>query len=95
MDDPNKTCGCGEGHLTFGACLRGKSLKIAYANSAGGSDFTTQKKWDRELDLYRSAVAQGIEPDGTTTAKVRRALDLSDKAGRPYDGATGGFKETA
>jgi hypothetical protein len=64
-------------------------------DAAGGQDRTTQKRWDRELDLYRSAVAQGIEPAGTTTAKVRHALDLSDKAGKPYDAASGGFKESA
>ena len=77
---------------TYGAWLRSKKLMIEGCKSAtGGSDRTTQKNWDRELDLYRSAVSQGIQPDGTTTAKVRRALDVSDQAGKAYNGETGGF----
>jgi hypothetical protein len=77
---------------SYGAWLRSKNLKVEGCRDAtGGQDRSTQKRWDRELDLYRSAVAQGIQPDGTTTAKVRRALDLSDKAGKPYNGETGGF----
>jgi hypothetical protein len=46
-----------------------------------------QKKWDKELDLYRSARAQGIQPEGTTTAKIRKALDVSDKTGHAYGSA--------
>lgn len=42
------------------------------------------KKWDKELALYRSARAQGIQPDGTSTAKIRKAIDISEKTGRAY-----------
>jgi hypothetical protein len=44
----------------------------------------TNKKWDNELSLYRSARAQGIKPAGTTTAKIREAMDASDKTGVAY-----------
>ncbi len=43
---------------------------------------TGQKSWDRELNLYRSAREQGIQPASTKTADIRQALDASDKAGR-------------
>ena len=42
------------------------------------------KKWDNELALYRTARAQGIQPDGTTTAKIRKAIDISNKTGQAY-----------
>ena len=42
------------------------------------------KKWDKELALYRSARAQGIQPDGTSTAKIRKAIDVSNKTGIAY-----------
>lgn len=77
---------------TYGSYLRSKAIRVEGCRDAtGGQDRSTQKRWDAELNLYRSAVAQGIQPDGTSTAKVRRALDLSDRAGRAYNGETGGF----
>ena len=42
------------------------------------------KKWDKELALYRSAREQGIQPDGTSTAKIRKAIDISEKTGVAY-----------
>jgi len=42
------------------------------------------KKWDKELALYRSARAQGIQPEGTSTAKIRKAIDISNKTGKAY-----------
>jgi hypothetical protein len=44
----------------------------------------TNKKWDNELSLYREARAQGIQPEGTSTAKIRKAMDVSDKTGHAY-----------
>jgi hypothetical protein len=42
------------------------------------------KKWDNELALYRSARAQGIQPDSTKTKDIRKAIDISNKTGRAY-----------
>jgi hypothetical protein len=42
------------------------------------------KKWDKELALYRTARSQGIQPDGTSTAKIRKAMDISNKTGKAY-----------
>ena len=44
----------------------------------------SSKKWDKELALYRSARAQGIQPEGTSTAKIRKAIDVSNKTGIAY-----------
>lgn len=69
---------------SFASCMRSKGAKVAYANSAGGWDYSTQRKWDSELDNYRSAVAQGIQPDGTSQAKIDAAVAISDATGAPY-----------
>lgn len=71
-------------HESWGECVRAKNARIAYANSAGGNDYTAQKKWDAELQAYRDARAQGVQPDGTTMPKIEAALKASDKAGRAY-----------
>jgi hypothetical protein len=66
---------------------------VGYCRSAAGYDLTRQKKWDKELAEYKRARAQGIQPEGTTTAKVRRAVDISNKAGKAYDAGTRSFKD--
>lgn len=71
-------------HGSWGACVRAKNARIAYANEAGGNDYTAQKKWDSELAEYRKARDQGIQPDGTTLKKIREAVELSNKAGAAY-----------
>lgn len=78
-------CGC----PTYGAHLRAKGLRIGYARSAAGQDASTQKRWDAELEAYRDARSQGIQPAGTSMAKVRAALDASDASGVAFD-ASGG-----
>ena len=65
--------------------MRSKNLRVAYCNSANGLDYTAQKKWDNDLDAYRAARAQGIQPAGTRRDQVDRAVQLSDKVGKAYD----------
>jgi len=79
-------CTCGLGHLTFGACVRAKGIRIGWCQSVKGLDATAERLKDRELALYKSARDQRIQPDGTTTAQVERALEMSDRTGRAYDG---------
>lgn len=71
-------------HESWGECIKAKNAGIAYAASARGSDFSASKRWDAELNAYREARSQGIQPDGTTMGKIRQALDMSDKAGAAY-----------
>jgi hypothetical protein len=52
----------------------------------------SSKKWNGELNAYKKAREQGIQPAGTTMKKVQEAIDKSDKAGKAYDANTGGFK---
>lgn len=71
-------------HRSWGECVKAKNARIAYAASARGSDATAQKQWDAELQAYRDARAEGIQPDGTTMKKIDAARRASDKAGAAY-----------
>ena len=71
-------------HASMGECLRSKGIKVAYTNSAGGWDATRQKKWDAELDAYRAATAEGIQPATTRMHDIQEAKRISDKTGQPF-----------
>lgn len=81
-------CTCGAGCGTFGECVRRKGLRIGFCRSAAGYDKTAEKAWHRELDFYKSARKQGVQPAGTKTAQIRHALDVSDRTGTAYDAST-------
>lgn len=49
---------------------------------------TTNKKWNKELQDYRDARAQGIQPAGTTTQAIRAAVEISNKTGVAFDANT-------
>lgn len=70
---------------SYAACLKGKSLRVAYCNSAGGMDYTAQKAWDKELSAYKDARAEGIQPAGTKMHQVENAKRISDSAGAAWD----------
>ena len=49
---------------------------------------TTQKKWNSELNAYRSARAQGIQPNSTKRKDIEAAHNASERLGSAYDGGT-------
>ncbi len=46
------------------------------------------KKWNSELQAYRDARAQGIQPAGTTRAHVEAAYEASATLGKAYNSET-------
>lgn len=81
----NCTSGCAtQDHESYAACLKAKTVGVAYCNSAGNQDYTTQKRWDKSLDRYRAARAEGIQPASTRPDAVERAVRLSDAAGSAW-----------
>ena len=42
------------------------------------------RKWDKELQAYRDARAQGIQPDGTSMKKIEQAVKISNETGKAY-----------
>lgn len=76
--------GCAtQDHASWGECARAANLRVAYCG-IGGGDASEQKRWDNELSLYRSARAQGIQPEGTKTNQIMAAMKVSDAVGAAY-----------
>jgi hypothetical protein len=71
-------------HASYHECLRDAGVRTYLASPSKGLDGTAQKRWDSELHSYREARRQGIQPDGTTKAKVEAAVRASDAAGAAY-----------
>ena len=76
---------CGED--CFGC--KAKGLQLATGDAAGNivASGTTQKKWDSELDFYKDARAQGVQPEGTSRKAVEKALEASEVLNKPYNGS--------
>ena len=66
---------------------KAKGLVLSTGDAAGNiiASGTTQKKWDKELQLYRDAKAQGVQPAGTSTQAIRSALEASETLNKAYD----------
>lgn len=72
-------------HESFGACMRSKSVRPTYVDHIKGFSYDKEKQWNRDLDAYADARAQGIQPSGTSREAVDRAVRLSDAAGVAWD----------
>lgn len=82
--------GCAtQDHASWGECARAARLKIAYCG-VGGGDATKQRKWDAELDSYRAARAEGIQPASTRKHDIDTARELSDATGVAFNAETVG-----
>ena len=66
-------------HKSFGECMRAKGLRLSPRISDSYS--AGQKRWDRELDSYESAVRQGVYPEGTTQKKIDKAMKEAEANG--------------
>jgi hypothetical protein len=77
----------------FCSCFgcKARTLQLSTGDAASNKGMS-QKKWDKELNLYRDARKQGIQPAGTSTRQVQKAIDDSNKVGKAYDANTNSFK---
>ena len=57
---------------------------VMNAGDANSNLQVSTRKWDRELEAYRTARAQGIQPAGTSMKKVQEAVQISEKTGQAY-----------
>ena len=78
--------GC-DANPCFGCKAKGLSLNTGDANS---QKQVSNKKWNSELDAYRAARAQGIQPAGTSMAHIKAAVEASDVMGKAFDADTTG-----
>ena len=83
----NCRSGCREqNHESYAECLQSANVRTAATlNSNLAPAWDTTKK---ELAAYKNARANGIQPAGTSMAKIRAAEQASRQLGRPYDGDT-------
>lgn len=66
----------------FGCKIRTLELSTG---DAGRAESMSDKKWNKELQAYRDARAQGVQPAGTTMKAVKESLEASDKLGAAYN----------
>ena len=78
-DHPEYVEGC------FGCKIGTLQTSTGDANSAKAM---ATKKWDGELQSYRNARAQGIQPAGTTMRHVEEAHKASEILGKAYNADT-------
>ena len=69
-------------------CFTCKAMTVQFgtgdANSGLIANGWTNKKWDGELQAYRDARAQGVQPASTKMKDIRAAMEISEKTGRAY-----------
>ena len=63
---------------------KAKTLQLSTGDAAANKNMS-QKKWDKELNLYRDARKQGIQPAGTSRAHIQQAHEASEKLGVAYN----------
>ena len=81
----NCRSGCKEKtHETYSECLQASNLHVN-TGDAGRAEGMTSRKWDAELNAYKAARAEGIQPAGTTMRAVNEARAASDKLGAAYN----------
>lgn len=72
----NCTSGCPtKDHDSYGACLRAKGVRVAWADSANNRDYATEKRFAKTNEAYREARAAGLQPKGVDMTSIRRATE--------------------
>ena len=76
-----------EAHPEFvEGCFGCKGLTLSMnAGDADSRRVTPNKRFNKELDAYAEARANGIQPAGTSMQKIQEAIKASETLGRPYD----------
>jgi hypothetical protein len=67
-------------------CFGCKGLSVQMnAGDADSRRVMPNKAFNKELDAYKEARAQGIQPAGTSMKKIQEAVKASEVLGKPYD----------
>lgn len=70
-------------------CFRCKAMNLQISTGdASSNKIMSDKKWNGELDAYRDARRQGIQPAATTMKAIEEAKKASDAMGKAYDANT-------
>ena len=68
-------------------CFGCKGLSLQM-NSGDAKRDISDKKWNAELQAYRDARTQGIQPNSTNMRDIVQAHKASEVLGKAYDGNT-------
>lgn len=71
-------------HQSWGDCVRSKGIKTHVETPGTGYDPAKNKAWDRRIDSYRAARAEGIQPAGTSKSQIDAAVRTSDATGTAF-----------
>lgn len=71
-------------HDSYGACLRSKNLKTHVETPGTGYSPAAYKRWDKRIDAYKDARANGIQPAGTKQSQIDAAVKASDASGQAF-----------
>ena len=74
---------CGGPSVCFGCKAQGLAPLMS-TGDASNKVAMPKKKWEKELQAYRDARAQGIQPAGTSMKKVQEAVEISNKTGKAF-----------
>lgn len=69
---------------SYGFCMRRKGVKPTWTQESKGLTKTAEKNWDGELNAYRDARRQGIQPDTTRMPDIVKAVEISNQTGKAY-----------
>ena len=76
----NCRTGCpDQNHESYAECLRSMTVRIAYANSAAGWDYSKEKRFQKTNAAYRQAVKDGLQPRNISMGAVNQAYDRAEK----------------
>jgi hypothetical protein len=63
----------------------GCKIQLLELSPGDASRPVSDKKWTGELQAYRDARAQGMQPGGTTHRHIQEAYKASEVLNKPYD----------
>lgn len=95
MSNSNCRSGCKtQNHESYADCLLAANTGFAGCFPTRQHwDKDKEKKWDKEVDSYYSAVRQGVEPISTKQKDIDAAMKFSNETGKAFDGNTMTLKE--
>ena len=95
VKNPNCRSGCKtQDHADYGDCLQAANFGFAGCfPTRQGWDKDKEKKDEREIASYRAAIKQGIEPRSTRQPDIDKAVQLSNEAGKAFDGINLSYKQ--
>lgn len=74
-------------NCNWNPCFGCKAKGLQF-NAGDATRDISDKKWTAELNAYKDARAQGIQPGGTTMAHIEAAYTASENLGKAYNSET-------